>query len=204
MLLMEGAVGQVVGARVEFGQYLPDWHPWEDYRQGYSANKRLGGGVILDAIHEIDYIRWMLGEVNIVVCLADKLSKLNIDTEDTAAILLHFTSGVIGEIHLDYVQRAPSRTCHIFGNEGVIRGDCLNGTVSLYQAASGSWQTFNNPAGWEPNHIYVDEMKHFLRCLDGEEQPIQDIFESEKVLQIALAAKKSAEKQGFVKVRGEL
>jgi Predicted dehydrogenases and related proteins len=114
-LLEEGAIGQVVAARVAVGQYLPDWHPWEDYRKTYSARRDLGGGVILDAIHEIDYIRWMLGEVEAVACFAGKLSRLEIETEDTAAILLRFASGSIGEVHLDYVQRAYNRTCHIIG-----------------------------------------------------------------------------------------
>src|SRR5262249_50073259 len=75
-LLEEGAIGRVIAARVEVGQYLPDWHPQEDYRQGYSARRELGGGVILDAIHEIDYVRWLLGEIVAVACFGGKLSRL--------------------------------------------------------------------------------------------------------------------------------
>lgn len=62
---------------------------------------------------EIDYVRWLLGEVDAVVCFAGRQSHLEIDTEDTAALLLRFTSGAIGEIHLDYTQRVYSRTCQI-------------------------------------------------------------------------------------------
>ena len=109
-LLLEQAVGRVLAARVEVGQYLPDWHPWEDYRQSYSACNRLGGGVILDAIHEIDYIRWLLGDVVAATCFAGKLSQLEIETEDVAALLLRFQNGAVGEVHLDYIQRAYSRT----------------------------------------------------------------------------------------------
>lgn len=92
-LLEEGTIGRVVAARVEVGQYLPDWHPWEDCRHAYSAHRDLGGGVILDAIHEIDYIRWMLGEVEAIACFAGKLGHLEIEAEDTAAILLRFADG---------------------------------------------------------------------------------------------------------------
>lgn len=201
-LLEEGAVGHVVAARVEAGQYLPDWHPWEDYRQGYSARRHLGGGVILDAIHEIDYIRWMLGEVKAVACFAGRLSHLEIETEDTAAILLHFADGAIGEVHLDYVQRTYSRTCHIIGDEGTIRWDYSAGEVRWYSAVLHKWRGFANPSGWEPNQMYLDEMKHFLRCLAQEEQPILDVFEGRQVLEVALAAKASAETGQIVELRG--
>jgi predicted dehydrogenase len=188
-LLEERAIGRVVAARVEVGQYLPDWHPWEDYRQGYSARRDLGGGVILDAIHEIDYARWMLGEVEAVTCFTGNLSHLEIDTEDTAAILLRFLNGTIGEIHMDYVQRAYSRTCQIIGEEGTIRWDCAAGEVRWYSATAQQWQIFRDPSGWEPNQMYLDEMRHFLKCLSGEESAALNISEAVRVLEIALAAK---------------
>ena len=191
-LLEKGAIGRVVSVRAEFGQYLPDWHPWEDYRQGYSARQAQGGGVILDASHEIDYVRWLVGDVDKVACFSGKLSQLEIDTEDTAAILLHFVNGIIGEIHMDYVQRAYSRTCHVIGEEGTIRWDYTAGEVRWCSAETGRWQVFLNPAGWEPNQMYLDEMRHFLNCLAGEENPELDVFQGTEVLKIALAAKASA------------
>ena len=61
--LAEGAIGPVVSAHLEWGEYLPDWHPGEDYRRGYSARRDLGGGVILTLCHPFDTLRWLLGEV---------------------------------------------------------------------------------------------------------------------------------------------
>jgi len=197
-LLEDGAIGRAISARVEFGQYLPDWHPQEDYRRNYSARLDLGGGIILDAIHEIDYIRWLLGDVNSVACIAGRLSGLDIETEDTAAILLRFDSGPIGEVHLDYVQRAYSRTCQIIGEEGTVRWDFAAGTVRWFSAARGTWQVYENPAGWEPNRMYLDEMSHFLQCLYGDAEPELDAFEAAKVLGIALAAKTSAATRKFI------
>ena len=191
-LMAENAVGRVIAARVEVGQYLPDWHPWEDYRRSYSARRELGGGVILDAIHEIDYIRWLLGEVTDVVCCAGKLSGLEIDTEDTAAILLRFQNGAFGEVHLDYVQRAYSRSCRILGEEGTIEWDYTAGAVRHYSAHAKGWTVVANPDGWEANQMYVDEMAHFLRCLDGAQVPETSVFDAAKGLEVALAAKASA------------
>lgn len=191
-LLEEGAVGHVVAALAQMGQYLPDWHPWEDYRNTYSARRDLGGGIILDATHEIDYLRWMFGEVEAVSCFAGKLSHLDIDTEDTAAIMIRFVSGIIGEIHMDYVQRVYSRSCQIIGDEGTIHWDYTTGEVRWYSAATKKWQVFSDTLGWEPNQMYVDEMKHFLKCLAREEKPALDVFEAMRVLEIALLAKTSS------------
>jgi len=191
-LLKEEAIGHVIAARVEVGQYLPEWHPNEDYRSGYSARKELGGGVILDYIHEIDYIRWMLGEVAAVVCFAGKLSQLEIETEDTAEILLRFTRGAVCGVHMDYVQRPYSRTCHIVGESGTIRWDYTAGEVRWYSAMTQKMRIFENPQGWEPNQMYLDEMQHFLACLAMEEKPAVEVFQGKRVLEIALAAKTSA------------
>lgn len=200
-LLNRGTIGRVVAARVEVGQYLPDWHPGEDYRQGYSAQKGLGGGVILDAIHEIDYVRWMLGDVEAVSCFTAKLGDLEIDTEDTAAILLRISGGAIAEMHLDYIQRTYSRSCHIIGTEGTIRWDYTTGQVRWYTAAAQCWEVFVNPPGWEPNQMYLDELQHFLGCLGGEEEPALDVFEAARVLEIALAAKAANETAQVVKLQ---
>jgi predicted dehydrogenase len=190
--LEKGCLGRLIAIRAEFGSYLPDWHPLETYRCSYSAMRNQGGGIILDAIHEIDYARWMLGNVNLVACIAGKVSSLEIETEDAAAILLRFHGGAIGEIHLDYVQRDYSRSCHIIGEEGTIRWDYKTGTVSWYSAQTGRTVIIRNPDSWEPNGMYLDEMRHFLGCITGGEIPTLDVFEGRRVLDIALAAKLSA------------
>ncbi|HTN72732.1 MAG TPA: Gfo/Idh/MocA family oxidoreductase [Methylomirabilota bacterium] len=202
-LLADRTIGNVIAARVEVGHYLPDWHPWEDYRQSYSARRELGGGVILDAIHEIDYIRWLLGEVAGATCVAGKLSQLEIDTEDVAAILLRFENGVVGEIHLDYIQRAYRRTCQIIGEDGTLHWDYTAGEVRWFSAQTKQWKVYSNPDGWHPNQMYLDEMKHFLCCVAGEEESTLDVFDAAKVLRIALAAKEAARQQRWIELRSQ-
>jgi len=191
-LLDEKRVGKVISARVQMGQYLPDWHPWEDYRTMYSAQKSLGGGIILDAIHELDYISWFLGDVTQVFSFSDKLSDLDIDTEDVAEILLRLKSGVIAEVHLDYVQRYPNRSCEIIGEEGSILLNLKEGTVKVYTAEKMEWEVFEQPKGYDINQTYIDEMVHFISCIEGKEEPLISITNGLKVLNIALAAKESA------------
>jgi len=191
-LLDKKSVGRVICARIQAGQYLPDWHPWEDYRRGYSAKQDLGGGIILDGIHEIDYITWFLGEVSQVFCFSDKLSSLEIETEDTAEILLRFSSGTIAEVHLDYIQRSYSRSCQIIGEEGTIWWDFNERQVRLYTAESGKWQTFAQNPDYDTNEMYIEETKHFFQCIEGNTKPMQDIHSARRVLEIALAAKEAA------------
>lgn len=196
-LVEQGGIGRLLSVRIEAGQYLPDWHPQEDYRLGYSAQRALGGGVILDGIHELDYLRWLAGEIASVSCLAGKLSRLAIDTEDTAAMLLRCVSGAIGEVHVDYVQRAYSRSCQVIGEEGTIRWDFQHGTA-VYRAADRRWDAVWTPEGWELNTMYVEELRHFLAALAGTAPSVNDVAEGARVLELALAAKRSAETGQFV------
>ena len=92
---VHGLVGRVLSARADCGFYLPSWRPGRDYRQTYSARARDGGGILLDAIHEFDYLRWLLGEVTEVFCIAGRWSRLEIDVEDLAEVSLRFASGAL-------------------------------------------------------------------------------------------------------------
>jgi len=199
-LLESGIIGKVICARTQAGQYLPDWHPWEDYRYGYSANRSMGGGIILDSIHEIDYTTWFLGEVSQVFCFSGKISSLEIDTEDTAGILLQFKSGMIGEVHLDYIQRSHSRSCQIIGEEGTILWDFNDKQVKVYLAKTREWQMFPEEHDYDTNQMFIDEIKHFIKCLEWGGKPTQDIYSGKRVLEIALAAKESAKNGCIVRV----
>lgn len=190
-LLQKNSIGKVICARVLAGQYLPDWHPWEDYRKGYSANRSLGGGVILDGIHEIDYISWLLGNVDEVFCFSGKFSSLEIDTEDMAEMLLKFSSGTIAEVHLDYIQRTYGRSCQIIGEQGTIMWDFTEKKVKLFSASDKEWHIFPEEPNYDINRMYMDEMEYFIRCVRTNEKTMNDIWEANSILKIALAAKES-------------
>ncbi len=190
-LLDEGKIGRVLSADVEAGQYLPDWHPQQDYRRSYTARKELGGGIILDGSHELDYIRWLIGgEVKEVTCLAGKISRLEVDVEDTAEIILKFDNSIITRVHLDFIQRGYSRSCKLIGEEGTIIWSYTKKKVRLFSAGDNKWQ--ETDIQFEPNEMYIEEMKHFIKCVKGEEKPVVDGDTGKRVLEIALAAKKSA------------
>jgi predicted dehydrogenase len=132
-----------------------------------------------------------MGPVSQVACFADKVSSLEIETEDTAAIMLKFGNGAIGTVHLDYIQRTPSRTCRIIGDRGTILWDYFANAVRWYEAERGDWDVFEYTE-WQRNDRFVAEMRHLLDCLRGEEQPKVDVRAGSEVLKLALAAKESA------------
>lgn len=190
-LLQEGRIGRVVSIQAQVGQYLPDWHPWEDYRQGGSARAESGGGVILDLIHELDYLLWLNDSVTDVACFADTVSSLEIETEDVAVLLLRFRNGALGTVHLDYLQRAPSRTCRIIGEDGTILWDALEKSVRWYEAGPARWEEFRY-VEHDRNDRFREEMRHLLACHRREEAPIVDVAAGSRVLKLALAAKEAA------------
>ena len=198
-LLDEGAIGRVVSARAQFGQYLPDWHPWQDYRQGYSAQRALGGGVVLDRVHEIDYMRWLLGDITEVYAMMGHLSHLEIDTEDTVDMLLRFASGAFGSIHLDYVRRTYDCSLEIVGEEGTIQWRYQDHSVRWYLASEACWHSLRWPQ-YDGNEMYLAEMRHFMRALQGQEVSELDVAEGAHVLAIAVAAKQAVIEKKVVPV----
>jgi predicted dehydrogenase len=188
----DARVGRVLSVRAEVGQYLPDWRPGIDYRRSVSASSSLGGGALLELSHEIDYVRWLAGDISDVTALTGRLSDLDMDVEDTAEILLGFTSGAIGSIHLDMIQRAPVRTCRVIGSEGTLLWDGLTHEARHFSAATGMWTNLGPPASADRNEMYVAELRHFLACVRGDATPAVTGEDGRRVLQIALAARQSS------------
>ena len=195
-LLDSGAIGKLLVIRAEVGQYLPDWRPTQDYRAGYNVSATLGGGIILDASHELDYVRWLGGEVASVYCAAGHLSNLEMDTEDTAAITLRLSNHVVAEVHLDCIQRGYARNCKLIGESGTLLWDFKTGVRLLTAGQAGR----DFPLSPDTNDMYIAEMRHFLACVRGEEKPCVDGATGKRVLEIALAAKTSTATRAEVSV----
>jgi predicted dehydrogenase len=186
----EGAIGRVHVIQAEFGQYLPDWRPTQDYRRNYIVSVDTGGGIILDGSHEIDYVRWLGGEVSRIYCTARRLGTLDMDTEDTALLVMTMGDGVLGEVHMDCLQRVYTRRCKVVGSTGTLTWELKTG-VRWYSVEAGAWQDF--PVQGEVNDMYVEEMRDFLARLAAPEASAAiDGREGRRVLELALAAKESS------------
>jgi len=203
-LLQAQAIGRPLAVHAHWGEYLPNWHPWEDYRQSYSARADLGGGVVVTLSHPLDYLRWLLGEVSGLWAFAGHFSDLEVQVDDLAEIGLRFASGATGELHLNYVQQPPVHRMEIVGSGGTITWDNADGAARLFQAEKGAWEVFAPPAGFERNDLFLAEMRHFIDVARGEAQPLCSLEDGIRALDLALAVHESARGERFVRFEKNL
>ena len=183
-LLDEGAIGRSLSFTSFWGEYLPDWHPWEDYRKGYAARGDLGGGVVLTLCHPLDYLRWFFGDVQELFAFTGKLSDLEIDVEDTAEVQLRFKNQVTGSLHLDYYRRPKRHDLEISGTEGVLYWDHARSAVLLKK--DNEEKTYAIPQDFERNQMFLDEMKHFIEVAAGQAESLCTYQDGKAALELAL------------------
>lgn len=197
--LLAGRIGRVLSARTEVGQYLPDWRPGSDYRQTNSARSEFGGGVILELSHEIDYMRWLCGEITAVNAMSARRSDLEIDVDDTAELLLEFAGGQIGNIHMDMTQRSPIRQCRVVGTDGTLTWNGISGETCMYSPDRG-WETLVPAGTQDHNAMYLDEVAHVLACIRGDAVPYVDGAAGMRVVELAEAALRAARERRQIAV----
>lgn len=201
-LIQQDALGKVLTVHAHWGEYLPNWHPWEDYRASYAARDDLGGGVALTLTHPLDYLRWLIGEVDGVWSFNGHISPLEIGVADAAEIGLKFIGGAIGAVHINYFQRPPVHRLEIVGTAGTLQWDNADGTLIHYQMPDefGSISSQPGPAlvtqyplpdGFDRNQLFVAQTRHFLDIVRGAVDPVCPLGDGIRALELALAAHRS-------------
>ena len=184
-IIDDKVMGKPISFQCHWGEYLPGWHPWEDYKKSYAADRDMGGGVVLTLSHPLDYLRWIFGEVKELYAVTGKFSDLEIKSEDTAEVLLTFTNNVIGGLHLDYYQRPKKHYLSIICSGGTVFWEYETSMVHL-EKASGEIVEIEAPENYERNQMYLDEMRHFLDIIKRGAQPICGFSDGKKALELAM------------------
>ncbi len=182
-IVEKNTIGRILCAGLEYGHYILNW----------SRNYKTADDVFLNAVHELDYIRWLLGDIKSIFCKSDKLSGLKI-SKDAAEMILKLDSGTLAEIHIDYLQRTKRRACKLIGEKGTVLWESKgkkpeNAAVMLFSEKKEE-TLFDNEI--DLNKMYVEEIKHFINCIKGKEKPMQTIRDAKKILEVSLAAKESS------------
>ncbi len=198
-LLRNDVIGSPLSFHVHWGEYLPSWHPWEDFKQGYAARPDLGGGVILTLTHPLDYIRMLLGEVDSLWAFTSN-SNLRLEVEDAAEIGLKMKNGALGSVHLDYNQQPSAHRWEIIGSNGTMKWDNASGNLDVFSVEKKSWETYQLPTGFERNVMFIEELKHFIAVVRKKEQPICTLDDGKQALRLALGAHESDRKGTLVKL----
>ena len=195
-MLGEGIVGKVLSVRSEIGQYLPSWRLDKDYQHCVSAKAELGGGVLLELSHEIDYLRWIFGETQWVSATLGRQSNLEIDVEDTAHLCLGFARldcghQLIGAVTLDFIRHDVTRYCIAIGEKGTLRWDGIKNQVSIYLKHSNCWdQIFSEHQ--QRDDSYIAEWQNFIDSVTNGIAPLVSGLDGLRVLQIIKAVRHSA------------
>lgn len=194
-LISTGLYGKPLSANAIVGQYLPDWRPKENFMQGSSARKDTGGGVLLDLIHEFDYLYWLFGHVSTVAAFHTSGEILGIETEEIADVLLKFQEGITATVHLDYMQPSLIRQCMITCTKGSICIDMAKREVRSIDDKKN--ESFFSYKDLERNDRFKLIMKTFLE--DQNDSRLTNLEQGLESLKIVLAAKKSCQENKFIR-----
>lgn len=192
-MIDEGQLGHLVAAHIVNGEYIADWHPYEDYRTTHAARRETGGGCLRIQTHELDYAMWLFGMPKRVFAVGGHLSRLEVDVEDSVSMILDYEDHnrrLPVHIHLDYLQRPPQRACEVVGDAGKVRYDYYANAVEFHDTRTGTRRS-EYFKGFDRNQMFLSELRQFLSCVRGEERPAVDLREGARSLQIALAAEAS-------------
>jgi spore coat polysaccharide biosynthesis protein SpsF (cytidylyltransferase family)/predicted dehydrogenase len=182
-------VGRPVALLADYGWWLPSWRPRSDYRTQYSAQRALGGGIVLDAIHEIDYTLELLGPVDDVFGRCTSTGTLEVDVEDVADISIRHRDGAQSSIHLDYLRRRYSRSCTVIGSDGQITWDVPRGVVELTRRAGATPEQLAVSVDSDPNAQYMAEMRRVVATVGTHgTPPWNDVERASASVEVAMAA----------------
>jgi predicted dehydrogenase len=188
--LDDGNIGQIYSANISLGSYLPDWHPWEDHRQMYSAKPGVGG-VLLDNIHAINFANWFFDGARSTMAYIGYDSNLEIPTADRANLIIEYNDGILCSITVDYLNRQPLFSGHITGELGTIRWGPSHKSVQVFDPVTQSWNDLVSYADWETNDMYMAMTNHLLTCVRDGIQTSCTLEDGFRDLQMALAARES-------------
>jgi predicted dehydrogenase len=198
-LVREGRFGRVLRFNAETAQYLPDWRPEQDYRETVSARADLGGGVLLELSHELDYLRWIFGEWDWVSAWTGRTSSLDIDVEDTALLTIGIegdqaSTQVVGQLSLDFVRIDKTRTVTAVCESGTLRWDGIAGTVEVYEPSESRWETVVTDSGSQST--YSAQWDSFLSVVEEGSAPRVAMSDGVAVLRAVEAIRHSHEQSG--------
>lgn len=158
-----GSIGKIHSVRIECRSFLPEWQPYRDYRESYSA-RASEGGVLRDMSHEVDYACWLFGIPKAVSGTIGNTGRLGIESEEIAEAFWVAPGGACVSMALDYLSNPPSRFVRAHGSLGEIEYDFLSRCLVLRET-SGRKQ--EERLQGNPGDMYVEQMRRFLQAASG-------------------------------------
>ena len=215
-----GRLGRVFHVHAWQGSYLPDWHPWEDYRTSYAARADLGGGVVRTLDHELDQVRWTLGQPSEVVAAGGAISGLGVDVEDTADMIFRtsprpgraspwrsrMAGGAQANVHVSFGRPGPARGMWVVGEKGSACLDWSAASLTITERR-GAEDTVERvvrlPDDFDLNRIYVDMLADALAGFEAAPpRPAIPLADGVAALEMALGALEASAAGRAVALKG--
>lgn len=174
--------GKLIQIQSHWGEYLPDWHPWEDYRTSYAAKRELGGGAALTLSHDLDLALWIAGgSLAAYKRVFNFSSSLEVDVESGADFLLQFDSGVTANVHLNFFQRSKERWYKYVFEQAVILIDFFKNEMIIREPNGEQLERLEN---FDRNDLFIEQIKDFFASLDRPEKSTINIAESKQIINL--------------------
>jgi predicted dehydrogenase len=183
-------VGKILSVQSEVGQYLPSWRPEIDYRNSVSAKKDLGGGVLLELSHDIDYLCWIFGTIKWVSANVSKQSSLDIDVEDNANIHFGFNNNLCASLNMDFFRHDASRKCFAIGEKGTLLWDGIANEVKYFEKGAKDWEIIFM-SNSDQNFTYSEQLKTFFDEIGTQNVSNVSGQSAKQVISLVEAIKKS-------------
>jgi len=193
-IIKESKLGKPLHISSYFGQFLPDWRPNQDYSLAYTANQKLGGGIVHDGSHEIDYLVWLFDNPRSLKAGYGYIDSLKVNTEAIADILLKFDNNILGRIHLDFIRREYKRSLEILCENGIVQWSLSKNNIKIFESENKFWKKID--LNESINDMYVNEIKHIIECIKNNvKSEIIDLENGINTLKLSIAIHDS-EKSG--------
>lgn len=174
-IIKQKYLGKLFHFSFVWGEYLPNWHKNENYKKSYAANKKMGGGVSLTLSHDLDLAKFLFGDINKVSLIESKIDILKIKAVSSSDFLVKFKNGIVGNIHLDYFQKKPTRIYKIYGSEGKLEFDYYSNEISIKTSKFSKKIIFKK---FKRNQLFLEELDYFLKGVKNNNKLSPNIIES--------------------------
>ena len=183
-------IGRLHSVRIEAQSYLPDWRPQRSYLETYSS-QAIGGGVLLDLIHEVDYAGWMFGWPTAVRGRLKNTGRLGISAEEIVGIDWETPNGCMVSICLDYLSKPAHRFMRACGEDGTVELDGISGTVWIKIDGA---QVQEITSKQTRNETFLAQAHAFVKTVQGEKvSSLASAKDGVMALAVCDAARKASE-----------
>lgn len=144
--IASGNIGKIFNVQCVVGQNLNHWRPGRNVDGTVSARRNLGGGVLRELSHELDYLTYLFGPPSVASGVLGKQKFGRFDVEDTAMLVMEFRPShnrILCSLNMDFIREDALRFCHIIGEKSTLKWDLIRGTIHVSSLQSGEIELFN-------------------------------------------------------------